>query len=69
MNEYKVTIAANLDEAERKTYAILYYAFNGAVDVLTVPGSNSEDAKNYAIAIGYYSNLIDEKNIIKVVKI
>lgn len=50
-----------------KTYAILYYDFSGDVALLTVPGLNSEDAKNYAI--NYYSNLIDEKNIIKVVKV
>lgn len=50
-----------------KTYAILYYAFNGAIDVLTVPGLNSQDAREYALS--YYSNIITDNNIIKVVKV
>lgn len=50
-----------------KTYAILYYNFIGDVAVLTVPGIDCQDAKEYAI--NNYSHLIEEKNIITAVRV
>lgn len=50
-----------------KTYAILYYDFCGDVAVLTVPGFDSTDARDYAL--NYYSHLISENNFIKAVKV
>lgn len=49
------------------TYAILYYDFDGDVAVLTVPGINSIDARNYAI--NHYSHCITENNFIKAVRV
>lgn len=48
-----------------RTYAILYHAFGGGVEVITVPGLNSEDARSYALE--HYSHLITERNFIKAV--
>lgn len=50
-----------------KTYAILYYDFCGEIALLTVPGLNSTDARNYALE--YYSHLISERNFIQAVKV
>lgn len=50
-----------------KTYAILYYDELGDVSVITVPGLTAQDAKEYTLA--HYSHIIEEHNIIKVVKV
>ena len=50
-----------------KTYAILYYDFSGDVAMITVPGLNATDARDYAL--NHYSHLIVENSIIKVVKV
>lgn len=50
-----------------KTYVILYYDFRGDVAMITVPGLNATDARDYALAS--YSHLILENNFIKAVRV